>query len=92
MRPPVLKDMRAWAEHGQQTEAAALHPVRTTLEALGPICPDRAIRAFHTATKVHQGTRVAVLAGISGTGKSQLRRRCAEAMGIGFLRVPVQPR
>ena len=33
-----------------------------------------------------------VLAGISGTGKSQLPRRYAEAMGIHFLQVPVQPR
>ncbi len=32
-----------------------------------------------------------MLAGISGTGKSQLPRRYAEAMGIHFLKIPVQP-
>src|SRR6056297_1214471 len=35
---------------------------------------------------------MAVLAGISGTGKSQLPRQYAAGMGIGFLQVPVQPR
>jgi hypothetical protein len=33
-----------------------------------------------------------VLAGISGTGKSELPRRYAEAMGLHFLNVAVQPR
>ena len=42
--------------------------------------------------KVNDTTQMAVLAGISGTGKSQLPRRYAEGMGIGFLQIPVQPR
>jgi len=50
------------------------------------------LRAFHTAMKVNETTQMAVLAGISGTGKSQLPRQYAAGMGIGFLQVPVQPR
>jgi hypothetical protein len=42
--------------------------------------------------KVNETAQMAVLAGISGTGKSQLPRQYAAAMGIGFLQVPVQPR
>ena len=90
--PPVLTQLRARGEHPRETEAEALHRVRTHLEALGLTYPNRVIRAFHTAMKVNESTQMAVLAGISGTGKSQLPRRYAEAMGIGFLQVPVQPR
>lgn len=52
----------------------------------------RVVHAFHTAMKVNETSQMAVLAGISGTGKSQLPRQYAAAMGIGFLQVPVQPR
>jgi len=90
--PPVLTELRGWKEHAQETEAEALHRVRTHLKDLGLNYPTRVIRAFHTAMKVNESTQMAVLAGISGTGKSQLPRRYAEAMGIGFLLVPVQPR
>ena len=42
--------------------------------------------------KVGETSQLTVLAGISGTGKSQLPRVYAAAMGIGFLTLPVQPR
>lgn len=90
--PPVLTELRRRAEHAQEEESEALHRVRKHLEALGLTYPNRVVRAFHTAMKVNESTQMAVLAGISGTGKSQLPRRYAEAMGIGFLQVPVQPR
>ena len=41
--------------------------------------------------KTNETTQMAVLAGISGTGKSQLPRQYAIGMGIGFLQIPVQP-
>jgi len=53
---------------------------------------ERTVYAFHTALKVAQEAPLLVLAGISGTGKSLLPQRYAEAMGINFLLVPVQPR
>ena len=90
--PPVLADLRNRDDHEHETEANALQRTRKHLEALGLSYPQRAVYAFHTAMKVNETTQMAVLAGISGTGKSQLPRRYAEAMGIGFLQVPVQPR
>ncbi|MFM8325429.1 MAG: hypothetical protein ACKN9U_11250, partial [Pirellulaceae bacterium] len=50
------------------------------------------LRAFHTSLKVTDISPLVVLAGISGTGKSELPRRYAESMGMHFLNVAVQPR
>ena len=50
------------------------------------------INAFHTSLKVADMSPLVVLAGISGTGKSELPRRYAEGMGMHFLSLPVQPR
>ena len=77
---------------GPETETHALDHTQQRLKGLGLLYPQRVVYAFHTAMKVNETTQMAVLAGISGTGKSQLPRRYAEAMGIGFLQVPVQPR
>ena len=52
----------------------------------------RVLYAFHTALKVNDISPLVVLAGISGTGKSELPRRYAEAMGMHFLNLAVQPR
>ena len=90
--PPVLKDLNSWEAHAQELEIEALHRVSKHMKAHGLEYHPRVIRAFHTAMKVNETTQMAVLAGISGTGKSQLPRRYAQAMGIGFLQVPVQPR
>ncbi len=90
--PAVLQHLRELDLHERENEQDALHRVKRTLKAQGLDYPDRTIRAFHTAMKVNDTTQMAVLAGISGTGKSQLPRRYAEGMGIGFLQVPVQPR
>jgi predicted nucleic acid-binding Zn-ribbon protein len=54
--------------------------------------PERVLYAFHTALKVNDISPLVVLAGISGTGKSELPRRYAEGMGLHFVILPVQPR
>lgn len=91
--PPALLGVREWPEHAaNELETDALHRVSAHMKAHGLEYHNRAIRAFHTAIKVNETTQMAVLAGISGTGKSQLPRQYAQAMGIGFLQVPVQPR
>lgn len=90
--PEVLQQLGALPPHDETNEQDALRRVKLTMEAHGLNYPDRTIHAFHTAMKVNDTTQMAVLAGISGTGKSQLPRRYAEGMGIGFLQVPVQPR
>ena len=90
--PPVITSMEAWDPAPRENEADALHRVERRLKAKGLEYPSRTLRAFHTAMKVNETTQMAVLAGISGTGKSQLPRQYAAGMGIGFLQVPVQPR
>jgi hypothetical protein len=74
------------------TEAAILNEVAEHLERCGLSFPTRVLKAFHTSLKINDVAQLTVLAGVSGTGKSQLPRRYAEAMGIHFLQIPVQPR
>jgi predicted nucleic acid-binding Zn-ribbon protein len=54
--------------------------------------PERVLHAFHTALKVNEISPLVVLAGISGTGKSELPRRYAEGMGMHSVILAVQPR
>ena len=56
------------------------------------IYPKRVLHAFHTALKTADLSPLTVLAGISGTGKSLLPKRYAEAMGIHQVTLAVQPR
>ena len=78
--------------HGAEEEETALHHVQRTLTDQGLEFHPRAIYALHTALKINEVAQMAVLAGVSGTGKSLLPRRYAEAMGIGFLQIAVEPR
>lgn len=90
--PPVIEAMMQWPDAERANEADAIKRVDRRMKAKGLEYPARTLRAFHTAMKVNETTQMAVLAGISGTGKSQLPRQYAAGMGIGFLQVPVQPR
>jgi hypothetical protein len=73
-------------------EHEALHDVSTYLQRHGLSFGRRTIHAFHTALKINDAAQLTVLAGVSGTGKSILPRRYAEALGIHFLQVAVEPR
>jgi hypothetical protein len=90
--PPVLAQMKTWKNRAAENEADAMARVLQRLERSGLHYDRRIVYAFHTAMKTNDTTQMAVLAGISGTGKSQLPRQYAAGMGIGFLQVPVQPR
>jgi len=92
--PNFLRPGKEIAKPGQgrEDELAVLEQVEDRFHKLGLIYPRRILRAFHTAMKVNDTSQMTVLAGVSGTGKSQLPRRYAEAMGMAFLQVPVQPR
>lgn len=90
--PPVLSQMQVWKKRAAENEADAVQRVLQRLEQSGLHYDRRIVYAFHTAMKTNDTTQMAVLAGISGTGKSQLPRQYAAGMGIGFLQVPVQPR
>ena len=90
--PPAIITLRGWSERSHIPENEALKKVQNRFETLGLRYHKRVLSGYHTAMKINQTTQMAVLAGISGTGKSQLPRQYALGMGIGFLQVPVQPR
>jgi hypothetical protein len=89
---PVLLQGAIPAPRGPQTEVEALHEVRVYLREHKLTYDPRTVAAFHTALKINDTSQLTVLAGVSGTGKSLLPRRYAEAMGIGFLPISVEPR
>ena len=76
----------------EEQELRALQRVREHLEESGLFFSERVINAFHTSLKTAVISPLTVLAGVSGTGKSQLPRFYADAMGMHFLKIPVQPR
>lgn len=54
--------------------------------------PKRVINAFHTSLKVQDISALVILAGISGTGKSELPQKYADYIGAQLLTLAVQPR
>jgi hypothetical protein len=68
------------------------------LERIEKACGDyglrfhpRILRAFHTSLKTAEWSPLTVLAGVSGTGKSELPRLYAHFGGMTFKSLPVQP-
>jgi len=88
---PVVNPAR-FSGNMPEDELVCLEKVGSYMRGLGLRFPDRVLKAFHTSLKVADISPLAVLAGISGTGKSELPRRYAEAMGMHFLNIAVQPR
>lgn len=91
-RPPSISLFADLPLANFADEKAALENVKNQFLAEGLEYHERVLNAFHTSMKTNETTQMAVLAGISGTGKSQLPRQYAAGMGIGFLQIPVQPR
>ena len=89
---PLLRPSYNPRSFDDRTESAYLQRAKQAIEESGLRYHDRTVRAFHTALKIAQEAPMTVLSGISGTGKTQLPRRYAEGMGMGFLLMPVQPR
>jgi myosin heavy subunit len=81
-----------WTMSKAVKEEDALIQVKSVLKHSNLKFEDRQIHAFHTALKSNMTSPLCILAGISGVGKSILPRKYAEAMGIHFLNLPVQPR
>ena len=79
-------------KNGPNDENKALDKFRRDLSSRGLKFHERTINAFHTSLKTTLSSPLVVLAGVSGTGKSELPRRYAESMGMNFLNIAVQPR
>lgn len=89
--PGVLTVSRFKQEQNKLDEANALDRFESYLQEVGLQFSQRRVYAFHTALKTASISPLTVLAGISGTGKSELPRRYAEGMGLHFLQMAVQP-
>jgi hypothetical protein len=73
-------------------EKVALANMRQLVEATGFEIPVRLQNAFHTALKTSDISCLTVMAGVSGTGKSAFPKLYAQAMGLHFLPLAVEPR
>ena len=76
----------------KRSETESVAHVDRYLKSHGLQYHERTVRAFHTSLKINDKAQMTVLAGVSGTGKSLLPRRYAEAMGIHLLQIAVEPR
>jgi len=74
------------------SEKEFLSGFKQYLAAKGLVFPERIVNAFHTSLKVQDISALVILAGISGTGKSELPQAYAEFIGAPLVMLPVQPR
>lgn len=75
----------------EKDELKWLELIKEKAEKNGLYFTRRQLFAFHTAHKIHGMSPTVVLAGISGTGKSELPRNYALYGGMHFLSIPVKP-
>jgi hypothetical protein len=78
-------------EGKEKDEIVWLNEIGAKCAAYGLRFHPRILYAYHTALKTAEWSPLTVLAGVSGTGKSELPRLYAHFGGINFLSVPVQP-
>lgn len=74
-----------------KSEIDWLETIHNQCVKFGIYFPQRILYAFHTALKISDWSSVTVLAGVSGTGKSELPKLYAAFGGMNFINVPVQP-
>lgn len=80
------------AQTTKLSEEEALEQFMRFLRSHKLYYPTRVINAFHTALKIQAINPLAVLAGVSGTGKTQLALQYAKFFGFYSEHVAVQPR
>lgn len=85
-------DVPATSPHNFNNESDFLTGFKQYLNEKGLVFPERTINAFHTSLKVQDISALVILAGISGTGKSELPQAYAEFSGVPLVMLPVQPR
>lgn len=79
------------AERYEGDEVEWLDGIGRNCKDYGISFPQRILYAFHTALKISDWSTITVLAGVSGTGKSELPKLYAAFGGMNFISVPVQP-
>lgn len=73
------------------SEKAWLDMILDQAKASGLVFNKRLLKAYHTSLKIEEWSPLVVLAGVSGTGKSELPRQYALHGGMNFISVPVKP-
>ena len=79
-------------ESETEDEATALEQFQKYLMGEGFFYSSRTLKAFHTSLKVQNINPISVLAGLSGTGKTQLALQYAKFFNFYSEHVAVQPR
>ncbi len=93
VEPPCLDEGAFTGERSQnEVEVEAIRRFQESLDNQNLIFHDRVIKAFHTSLKISSINPVTVLAGVSGTGKTLLPMKYAQAFGMHSLVISVQPR
>lgn len=72
-------------------EISWLNTIKKKISNYGLEFDHRILYSFHTALKISEWSPLTVLAGVSGTGKSELPKLYSHFGGINFMSVPVQP-
>lgn len=93
---PIASDGPALLEYDDKRnkmidEIGWLDNIVAKCEEYGFKFPKRLLYAFHTSLKVAEWSPLTVLAGVSGTGKSELPRLYSLFGGLTFFSLPVQP-
>jgi hypothetical protein len=91
LRVPLFRAKDLHPVGGSLDEAVFLADLHAKITAAGFHFHPRLLHAFHTSLKIADFAPLTVLAGISGTGKSELPRLYADLGGIPFLEIAVQP-
>ncbi|ELV08562.1 hypothetical protein PE074_08910 [Wohlfahrtiimonas chitiniclastica] len=91
IKRPYLQDFVPRRQESNINELEWLESIRSGISNYGLYFSQRILYAFHTALKIAEWSPLTVLAGVSGTGKSELPKLYSRFGGINFINVPVQP-
>lgn len=86
-----LDELEPFSSDGISDEMKWLEYIRKQANLSGIEFSDRLLQAYHTSLKIGEWSPLVVLAGVSGTGKSELPRQYALHGGMNFLSVAVKP-
>lgn len=91
IKRPYLQKFMPRRQEKNINELDWLDAIRSSIYDYGLHFSHRILCAFHTALKIAEWSPLTVLAGVSGTGKSELPKLYSHFGGINFINVPVQP-
>ena len=78
-------------ENQSAEELEWLAQIHTSMNSSGFNFPLRLLQAFHTSLKIAEWAPLTVIAGVSGTGKSEMPRLYSRFGGLQFEPVAIQP-